>query len=82
MRIQVGEAREDVIPYQDVAYFSVAGDLADYGYRGEFWKWARYSTPVVVPYEWEFPDGSIAAVALERTPQMAESAARLHGESD
>jgi lipopolysaccharide transport system ATP-binding protein len=82
MRIQVGEAREDVIPYQDVAYFSVAGDLADYGYRGEFWKWARYSTPVVVPYEWEFPDGRIAAVALERTPQMAESATRLHSESD
>jgi lipopolysaccharide transport system ATP-binding protein len=80
MRIQVGESRENVIPYQDVAYFSVAGDLAEYGYQGEFWKWAGHSTPVVVPYEWRFPDGSTAAVALQRTSQIIDSVARRGGE--
>ena len=73
MRIQSGESRENIVSYQDVAFFSVAGDLADYGYRGEFWKWARHSTPVVVPYEWRFADGTTASVALQRIPQMADS---------
>jgi lipopolysaccharide transport system ATP-binding protein len=72
MRFQTGDGKENIVPYQDVAYFSVAGDLADYGYRGEFWRWARYSTPVVVPYEWRFQDGRTVAVALQRIPQMAD----------
>jgi lipopolysaccharide transport system ATP-binding protein len=75
MKVQTGDTRESVIiiPYQDVAYFSVAGDLADFGYQGEFWRWVRHATPVVVPYEWRFPDGTTAAVALQRIPQMADS---------
>lgn len=73
MRVQSGDEREVIIPYQDVAYFSVAADLADYGYKGESWRWARYSTPVVVPYEWRLPDGKTVAVSLQRTPQLAES---------
>ena len=81
MRVQIGETRETVIPYQDVAYFSVAADLADYGYKGESWRWARYSTPVVVPYEWRFADGRTASVALERTPQLA-AGSRRHSEPD
>jgi lipopolysaccharide transport system ATP-binding protein len=64
LRVHTADAREMIIPYQDVAYFSVAGDLAEYGYHGDFWRWASNSTPVVVPYEWTLPDGKTAAVSL------------------
>ena len=47
-----------IINYQEVACFSVVGDLAEYGYKGEFLTYARHSTPVVVPYEWRLPDGT------------------------
>jgi len=73
MRVQTGDAREVIIAYQDVAYFSVAADLRDYGYRGEFWKWVSRSTPVVVPYEWTLPDGRTAAVSLAHCPETAAS---------
>ena len=54
-----------IIAYREVALFNV-GDLADYGYRGEFIAWASRSTPVVVPYEWCLPDGTTTTVALIR----------------
>jgi len=75
MRVHTADAREMIIPYQDVAYFSVAGDLADYGYRGDFWRWASHSTPVVVPYEWTLPDGSTAAVSLANGAEAGTSVA-------
>ena len=71
LRVQGADPGEIIIPYQEVAYFSVAGDLADYGYQGEYLRFGRYSTPVVVPYEWELPDGRIAPVALTRTSEVA-----------
>ncbi len=55
---------EVIVNYQEVAGFSVVGDLADYGYTGEFLTYARRSTPVVVPYEWQLPDGTTAMVSL------------------
>ena len=55
-----------IISYREVALFNVVGDLAEYGYRGEFLMWASRSTPVVVPYEWRLPDGTTAAFALIR----------------
>jgi len=64
MRVQGTHPSEIIIPYQDVASFNVVGDLADYGYRGEFLNYARHSTPVVVPYEWRLPDGTSAIVSL------------------
>ena len=66
--------KDVIVDYQEVASFSVAGDLAEYGYRGEFLTNARYSTPVVVPYEWCLPDGRTVAVALnKRTSDRAAS---------
>jgi hypothetical protein len=56
-----------ILPYQDVARFTVAGDLAEYGYRGEFLRWAPTSTPVVVPYTWQLPNGETVDVSLNRT---------------
>jgi lipopolysaccharide transport system ATP-binding protein len=66
MRIQGADPGEMIVPYQEVAHFDVSGDLADYGYQGEFLKHVRHSTPVVVPYDWMLPDGTVAAVALKR----------------
>lgn len=66
MMIRAENVRDFIVTYQEVAHFSVIGDLADYGYKGEFLAWARYSTQVVVPYEWRLPDGTTVAVALNR----------------
>jgi lipopolysaccharide transport system ATP-binding protein len=66
MSVRAATVSDMIIPYQDVAGFTVVGDLAEYGYKGDFLQWARYSTPVVVPYEWRLPDGRTIPVALER----------------
>lgn len=67
------ESVEDwIIPWQEVAYFTVACDLADYGYKGAFETYARQATAVVVPHEWRLPDGSTVAVSLDRqTPVLS-----------
>jgi len=70
MSVRTNNGNDMIVNYQDVAYFNVVGDLADYGYKGEFVSRASRSTSVVVPYEWSLPDGTIAAVSLAR-PQIA-----------
>ncbi len=64
MSIRTNNGNDMIVNYQEVAYFNVVGDLADYGYRGEFISRASQSTPVVVPYEWGLPDGTVAPVSL------------------
>ena len=64
--IRAANVSDLIIPFQEVASFSVVGDLAEYGYRGQYEKYASYSTSVVVPYEWRLPDGTIVPVALDR----------------
>jgi lipopolysaccharide transport system ATP-binding protein len=64
MSVRTENVKEFIVGYQEVASFSVVGDLSDYGYKGEFLTWAVRSTPVVVPYEWKLPDGSTVAVSL------------------
>ena len=66
MSLRTNNGSDMIFNYQDVAYFHVVGDLKDYGYRGEFVSRASDSTPVVVPYEWYLPDGTIAPVSLMR----------------
>jgi lipopolysaccharide transport system ATP-binding protein len=66
MSVTSSNGHDKVINYRDVAYFKVVGDLAEYGYKGEFLSRASRSTPVVVPYEWRLPDGTIAPVSLAR----------------
>lgn len=53
-----------IVEYQNVANLSVEADLAEYGFKGDFLLHASQSIPVVVPYEWYLPDGTIAAVSL------------------
>lgn len=66
MNVRAANANDLIVNYQEVAHFSVVGDLAEYGYKGEFLTWLRYTTHVVVPYEWRLPDGTTVAVALKR----------------
>ena len=64
--VRAANVKDLIVPYQEVAHFSVNGDLAEYGYKGEYLAFARYSSPVVVPYEWCLPDGTTVPVALDR----------------
>ncbi|MGA9450166.1 MAG: ABC transporter ATP-binding protein, partial [Verrucomicrobiia bacterium] len=60
---------DSIINYQEIASFRVVGDLATYGYKGEFREQASRYNPVVVPYEWRLPDGKSASVSLGRPPK-------------
>ena len=66
MIVRSSNVRDLIVPYQEVAFFNIVGDLGEYGYKGEFLNYAGQSTPVVVPYEWQLPDGTTRAVALRR----------------
>ena len=66
MGIRAKDGTEQLLSQHDVGYFTVAADLAEYGYKGEFQMLAFGSTSVVIPYEWRFPDGCVAAVSLSR----------------
>ena len=71
MSVRSANVTDLIVPYQEVAGFSVVGDLAEYGYKGEFLTFARRSTPVVVPYEWHLPDGTAASVTLAKKSTLA-----------
>lgn len=64
MAIKAKDGHDPIMDYRDVASFTVTGNLENYGYRGEFQTLASAATPVVVPYEWILPDGTIASIAL------------------
>lgn len=55
---------DSIVDYQEVAGFRVTGDLARYGFKGEFLDRASRYTSVVVPYEWRLPDGSVSRISL------------------
>jgi lipopolysaccharide transport system ATP-binding protein len=64
MAVRTKSGEDFVIDYSAVAYFNVIGDLANYGFKGEFLSRVPNSTPVVVPYEWHLPDGTVASFSL------------------
>jgi hypothetical protein len=64
MAIRAKNGTDHVIDYTEVGYFNVVGDLTNYGFKGEFLSRASNSTPVIVPYEWHLPDGTVAPVSL------------------
>jgi lipopolysaccharide transport system ATP-binding protein len=61
---------ERILKPQDVAGFTVIGDLHDYGFNGNL-QWAAESTSIVVSYAWTLPDGSEWNVSL--TDPLIES---------
>jgi lipopolysaccharide transport system ATP-binding protein len=73
MSIRASTVTDMIVPYREVAFFKVKGDLGEYGYQGDYVTWASHSTPVVVPYEWELPDGRTADVSLSRSTLLREA---------
>ena len=67
--------REPIVDMQDVGGFSVAGDLAEYGFEGDYRTLASKSIPVMIPYEWIWPDGTVREVILGGPGRMAGTAA-------
>lgn len=49
---------------EELGSFTVSANLSAYGYHGEFLNRVSVATPMVIPYEWQLPDGTSAAVAL------------------
>jgi lipopolysaccharide transport system ATP-binding protein len=76
--IRANDGNKMIVNYQDAASFSVVGDLSDYGFKGEFLSRASTSTPVIIPYEWELPDGQIAAISLAQSNRLVSE---LNGKS-
>ena len=66
LTIRASSVTDMIVPYEEVGSFNVVGDLAAYGFTGEYLQYASRSTPVVVPYEWALPDGRTVSVALNR----------------
>jgi hypothetical protein len=73
MGVRAGN-RDHIIEVQEVGAFSVAGDLKAFGFQGAFHSLAVKSVPLVLPYDWVLPDGSVAAFGLE--PMSAEEVKR------
>ncbi|MEO8097255.1 MAG: ABC transporter ATP-binding protein [Acidobacteriota bacterium] len=56
-----------VLPPQEIASFAVTANLRDYGFEGDnVHMVAPRSVPVVIPYDWIFPDGSVSSVKIAK----------------
>jgi len=64
LAMKASNGKDVLVDYENVGSFTVTADLADYGFRGEFQTRISEATSVVVPYEWQLPDGSSAIVSL------------------
>jgi lipopolysaccharide transport system ATP-binding protein len=82
MAIRAKNGIDNVVDYTAVAFFNVTGDLANFGFKGEFLSRVPNSTPVVVPYEWHLPDGtvtpfSLTSDAMRQSPSETEAVSLL-----
>jgi hypothetical protein len=64
LAIKANDGRDYLMHYEDVGSFIVTADLVNYGYKGEFQTRVSEATSVVIPYEWQLPDGTSATVSL------------------
>jgi lipopolysaccharide transport system ATP-binding protein len=65
IRLKVCRSNRDaIVDEQEVSGFTVAGDLAAFGFKESFHSLVPKSTPVVSPYEWIHADGTRQAVGL------------------
>ncbi|HEX7363473.1 MAG TPA: ABC transporter ATP-binding protein [Bryobacteraceae bacterium] len=66
LAIRAADGREHILRLQDVAAFEVDAELESVGLTGNFRGLAHRSTPVMIPYRWTLPDGTVMPVALKR----------------
>jgi len=65
MAIRSSNGRDWMLPSQEVAAFSVAAPLEDYGFRSEvIHRFAGGAVPVLIPYEWTQPDGTVSSIGI------------------
>jgi lipopolysaccharide transport system ATP-binding protein len=64
LAIKANNGIDVLMQYEDIGSFIVTADLVTYGYKGEFQTRVSESTSVVIPYEWQLPDGTSATVSL------------------
>jgi len=64
LAIRASNGKDVLLDYEEIGSFIVKADLVDYGYKGEFQMRASDATSVVIPYEWQLPDGTTAMVSL------------------
>jgi lipopolysaccharide transport system ATP-binding protein len=64
MEIRASNGKDFIMDSEELGSFIVAADLGDYGYKGEFQTRLSEATSVVIPYEWQLPDGTTAMVSL------------------
>lgn len=70
--IRASNGIDSIMDAEELGSFIVTADLADYGYKGEFQTLVSRSTSVVIPYEWQLPDGTTAAVSLSSQLRRSE----------
>lgn len=72
MAIKANNGKDVILDYEDCGSFNVTADLEDYGFKGEFQTRVSEATSVVVPYEWQLPDGTTASVSLSAPAAATE----------
>ncbi len=78
MAIRSSNGRDWMLPSQEVAAFTVAAPLEDYGFRSEvIHRFAGGAVPVLIPYEWTHPDGSVDAIGIKTRAVIADGFHRI-----
>ena len=73
MAIRASDGREWMLPHQEVAAFTVTAPLEDYGFRSEIiHRFVGGAVPVLIPYEWTHPDGSVISIGIKTKEALDE----------
>jgi len=64
MAIKASNGKDAIMDYSELASFIVTADLVEHGFKGDFLTRVSEATSVVIPYEWQLPDGTTASVSL------------------
>lgn len=63
MEAWASDGMTQLVPLQEIGSFMITGRMRDYGLAGELADiHAASSSPIVLPYEWRFPDSSVVSV--------------------
>ena len=80
MAIRSSNGRDWMLPSQEVAAFSVAAPLEDYGFRSDvIHRFAGGAVPVLIPYEWTQPDGTVSSIGIN-TKEVLEGGSNRIGD--